>query len=148
MSLIKFNKRRSPWINDDISTWLDTDNFFADDFFMKESNLPAMNVKENESNFEIELAVPGFSKKEIEVTMEDDVLKICAEKSTKEIEENENGFIRKEFSYNSFNRTLKLPTSINQKKEVKANYKDGILRLNLVKEKEAQEHPKKVIEIA
>lgn len=146
MSLIKFNKNRSPWINDRVSTWLDTDDFFADDFFVKGRNLPAMNVKENMDNFEIELAVPGFSKKDIEVTMEDDVLHICAQKSKEEIEEDK-GYTRREFSYNEFDRKLQLPTSVNQNEKVKAIYKNGVLTLNLLKKEEAKEQPKKVIEI-
>ncbi|MBG6131834.1 HSP20 family protein [Aquimarina sp. EL_43] len=146
MSLIKFNKNRFPWINDRVSTWLDTDDFFADDFFVKDRNLPAMNVKENKDNFEIELAVPGFSKKDIEVTMEDDVLHICAQKSKEEIEE-EKEYTRREFSYNEFDRKLQLPTSVNQNEKVKAIYKNGVLTLNLLKKEEAKEQPKKIIEI-
>jgi HSP20 family protein len=146
MSLIKFNKNRFPWINDRVSTWLDTDDFFADDFFVKERKLPAMNVKENKDDFEIELAVPGFSKKDIEVTMEDDVLHICAQNSKEETEEDK-GYTRREFSYNEFDRKLQLPTSINQNEKVKATYKNGVLTLNLLKKEEAKEQPKKVIEI-
>ncbi|WP_074407103.1 MULTISPECIES: Hsp20/alpha crystallin family protein [Aquimarina] len=146
MSLIKFNKNRFPWINDRVSTWLDTDDFFADDFFIKDKNLPAMNVKENKDNFEIELAVPGFSKKDIEVTMEDDVLHICAQKSKEEVEEDK-GYTRREFSYNEFDRKLQLPTSVNQNEKVKAVYKNGVLTLNLLKKEETKEQPKKVIEI-
>lgn len=148
MSLIKFNKNNLPWFNDRISNWLDTDDFFSDDFFVKNRNLPAMNVKENKDDFQIELAVPGFSKEEIEVTIEDDVLHICAEKSEEAIEENEEGYTRKEFTYNKFDRKLQLPKSIDQKEEVKAAYKNGILSLNLSKKEEAKELPKKVIEIA
>lgn len=146
MSLIKFNNNRFPWINDRVSTWLDTDDFFADDFFVKDRKLPAMNVKENKDDFEIELAVPGFSKKDIEVTMEDDVLHICAQKSKEEVEEDK-GYIRREFSYNEFDRKLQLPTSVNQNEKVKATYKNGMLTLNLMKREEAKEEPKKVIEI-
>jgi len=146
MSLIKFNKNNLPWFNDRISNWLDTDNFFSDDFFIKNRNLPAMNVKENKDDFEIELAVPGFSKKDIEVTMEDDVLHICAEKKKENVEENEE-YARKEFNYSSFDRKLQLPGSVDQNEEVKAIYKNGILKLSLLKREEANEQPKKVIEI-
>ncbi len=146
MSIIKFNKNRFPWFNDRTSNWMDTDNFFADDFFMKDRNLPAMNVKEHKTDFEIELAVPGFSKKDIEVTMEDDVLHICAEKSKEEVEEDKD-YTRKEFNYSSFDRKLQLPTSVDQNEEVKAKYKNGVLTLNLLKREETKEQPKKVIEI-
>lgn len=146
MSLIKFNKNRFPWFNDQVSNWLDTDNFFADDFFVRDKKLPAMNVKENKEDFEIELAIPGFSKKDIEVTMEDDVLHICAKKS-KEDEVAEEGYTRREFSYNELDRKLQLPASVNQNEKVKATYNNGVLTLNLMKSKEAQEQPKKIIEI-
>ncbi len=147
MSIIKFNKNRFPWINDRMSNWLDTDDFFADDFFIRNKNLPAMNVKENENAFDIEFAVPGFSKKDIEVTMEDDILHISAKSSTEEVEEEEN-YTRKEFNYSSFDRKLQLPGSVDQNKKVKATYKDGILTLNLLKREEAKEPPKRVIDIA
>ncbi len=147
MSIIKFNKNRFPWINDRVSSWLDTDDFFADDFFVRDKNLPAMNVKENKNDFEIELAVPGFSKKDIEVTIEDDILHICAKSSKEEVEEDEN-YTRKEFNYSSFDRKLQLPSSVDQNEKVKAMYKDGILTLNLLKREEAKEPPKRVIDIA
>ncbi len=147
MSLIKFNKNRLPWINDRVASWLDTDDFFADDFFIRDNNLPAMNVKENKKDFEIELAVPGFSKKDIEVTIEDDILHICAKNSNEEIEE-ENNYKRREFSYNEFDRKLQLPNNVDQNEKVKAMYKDGILTLNLRKNKELKEPPKRIIDIA
>ncbi len=147
MSLVKFNKRRFPWLNDGITNWFDTDDFFSDDFYIRDRNLPAMNIKENTDNFEIELAVPGFSKEEIEVSLENDVLHVCAEKSKEDIEENESGYKRKEFSYNSFDRKLKMPLSVNQEKDVKATYKDGLLKLKLAKSKAAMEPPKKMIDI-
>lgn len=147
MSLIKFNRNRFPRFNDRISNWLDTDNFFADDFFVRDRDLPAMNVKENIEDFEIELAVPGFAKNDIELTIENDMLHICAEKNEQEVEK-EDAYTRREFSYNSFERKLQLPTSVDQNKQVKATYKDGVLTLNLLKKEEAKEPPKKVIDIA
>ncbi len=147
MSLIKFNRNRLPFFDDRISSWIDTDDFFSDDFFTRDRNLPAMNVKENKNDFEIELAVPGFSKKDIEVTLEDNMLHICAEKNLEEIKE-EDSYTRREFNYTSFDRKLKLPTSVDRTKKVKAAYKEGILSLSLRKKEEANEQTKKVIDIA
>jgi len=149
MSLIKFsNKNRLfPWGNDNLKSFLSSDDFFNDDFFSDDSLMPAMNVKDLDDKFEIEFAAPGFSKKDFEVTIEDDVLHVSGEKSKKE-EEKEEGYTRKEFNYNSFRRSLKLPPSINTDKEVKAVYKDGILKMNLLKKEEAKQAPKKVIEVA
>ncbi|PQV50441.1 Hsp20/alpha crystallin family protein [Jejuia pallidilutea] len=148
MTLIRFNNRNRlfPW-NNGLKNFLSSDEFFNDDFLDEDSLMPAMNVKEHEDDFEIEFAAPGFNKKDFEVTIEDDMLNVCAEKS-EEMEEKEEAFTRKEFSYNSFKRSLKLPTSVNPNEDVKAVYKNGILKLKLLKKEEAKQLPKKVIEIA
>jgi len=145
MSLIKFNDRL-PWNNSAFTNFLNADDFFNDDFFAKDSLMPAMNVMENENDFEIELAAPGFSKDDFNVIIDDNGLHISAENSEKE-EKEEEGYLRKEFNYNSFKRSLRLPESINQEKKVKAHYKNGILKLNLLKKEEAKVLPRKVIEV-
>jgi HSP20 family protein len=148
MSLIKFNNRRFPWFNDGWSPFLDVNDLLSDDFLTNGKNLPAMNVKEHKKDFEIELAVPGFQKKDIEVVMENNQLIVTAKKSEKEIKQNEEGYTRKEFSYNEFERRLTLPESADEKKEVKANYNNGILTLKLFKKEAAKIPPKKLIQIA
>mgnify|MGYP001053538928 CR=1 FL=1 len=149
MSLIKFNNRNRlfpSWNNDGLKSFLSNDDFFNNDFFEEDSLMPAMNVKEHEKDFEIEFAAPGFSKKDFEVTINDNILNVCGEKEN-ETEEKEDDYTRKEFSYNSFKRSLQLPKSVNADQNVKATYKDGILKLNLQKKEEAKAKPKKVIEV-
>jgi HSP20 family protein len=148
MSLIKFNNgnRLFPWNNDSLKNFLSNDDFFNHDFLEEDSLMPAMNVKEHDQDYEIEFAAPGFSKKDFEVTIDDNTLNVCAQKQ-KEVEEKDENYTRKEFSYNSFKRSLKLPVSVNTNQDVKATYKNGILKLNLQKIEEAKEKPKKVIEV-
>ena len=149
MTLIKFNNRNRllpTWGNDNFKSFLSNDNFFKNDFFDEDSLMPAMNVKEHNQDFEIEFAAPGFSKKDFEVTIDDNILNVCGEKKT-EMEEKEEDYTRKEFSYNSFKRSLSLPKSVNVDQDVKATYKNGILKLHLQKKQEAKEQPKKVIEV-
>jgi HSP20 family protein len=149
MSLIKFNNRNRlfpTWNNDSLKTFLSSDDFFNTDFFEEDSLMPAMNVKEHDKDFEIEFAAPGFSKKDFEVTIVDNILHVSGEKKS-EVEEKEEDYTRKEFSYNSFKRSLSLPKSVNADQDIKAVYKDGILKLNLKKKEEAKEQPKKVIEV-
>lgn len=146
MSLIKFNKNRFPW-NNNLVDFFDCDTLFNDDFFNMEKSLPAMNVKEHENNFEIELASPGFEKKDFEITMNDDILEVSAEKS-KEEEDKDDDYTRKEFNYRSFRRSLQLPKTVDDSKDVKATYKNGILKLQLMKKEEAKEKSKRVIEVA
>lgn len=147
MTLIKFNNRNRllPW-NNGLKSFLSSDEFFNDDFFDEDGLMPAMNIKEQDENFEIEFAAPGFSKKDFEVTIDDNILHVCGERSHEE-EEKEDNYTRKEFSYNSFKRSLKLPENVDSDTKVKATYKNGILKLNLAKTELAKVKPKKVIEV-
>lgn len=133
---------------DDLSSLLRFDDVFKDDFFEDDSLMPAMNVKEHKKDFEIELAVPGFDKKDFVVDIEDDILHVSCEKEI-EKDEKEDDYSRKEFSYKSFKRSMMLPTSVDLDQEVKAVYKNGILKIKLLKREEImeEEHPKKVIEV-
>ena len=149
MSLIKFNNRNRLfplWNNDSLKSFLSSDDFFNNDFLEEDSLMPAMNIKEHGNDFEIEFAAPGFSKKDFEVTINDNILNVCGEKK-EEIENKEEDFTRREFSYNSFKRSLSLPKTVNAYQDIKATYKDGILKLNLKKKEEVKAQPKKVIEV-
>ena len=160
MSLIKKNKKRLfPWNSPMITPWdrmmspwensMLKNLISVDDFFEEDSLMPAMNVSETADKLNIELAAPGFTKKDFEVTLDEDGLHISAEKSEKEEEEDKKtGFYRKEFSYNSFKRSLKLPVSVDQEEKVKATYKNGILNITLNKKEEQKELPTKKIEVA
>lgn len=145
MSLIKFNSNRWPW-NYGLADFAERKDFFNDDFFNLEKSLPAMNIKEHEDDFEIELASPGFEKKDFEITMKDDVLEVAAKKS-KEEEEKDEDYTRKEFNYRSFRRSLQLPKTVDNSKDIKATYKNGILKLQLLKKEEAGEKTKRKIEV-
>lgn len=145
MSLVKLNKKRFPW-NESLTDFFNRELFVDDDFFNLEKSHPNMNVKEHDKDFEIEFAVPGFDKKDFEITMKDDVLEVSAHKSKEETEEDEN-YTRREFNYSAFTRTVQLPNTVDRTKEVKAVYKNGILKLNLLKMEEAKENKKKVIEV-
>lgn len=146
MSLIKFKK--SPLENLITPDFLDFDpnNLFNDRLWLKKMNEPALNIKETKDAFEIELAAPGYNKKDFEVTIDDGCLNISAKKEASKEEKDEN-YTRKEFSYSSFERSLQLPDSISDEK-IKATYMDGILKFSLAKKAEAKKQKPKVIEIS
>lgn len=150
MTLVKFNNRNRlfpwTWSNDRLKDFLSSEEFFDDDFFEENSLMPAMNIKDHEKDFEIELAAPGFNKKDFEVTIEGNILHVFGEKR-KEEEEKEEDFTRKEFSYNAFKRSLTLPENVKENAKVKAVYKNGILKLNLPKKEMVKKEPLKKIEI-
>ncbi|MBC9795755.1 Hsp20/alpha crystallin family protein [Sinomicrobium weinanense] len=145
MSLIKFNNRL-PWSGSGLSRFFDMDDFFRDGFLDRTVlEQPALNVREKEDEFEIELAAPGLSKKDFRIAVENGYLNISAEKEESKEEKDEN-YTRKEFNYNSFKRSLLLPENVKEE-EVKARYENGILKLNLAKKKEAKASPSRAIEV-
>ena len=115
------------------------------DFWNGKTIEPALNIKETEDHFEVELAAPGFEKKDFNITLEDGYLNISAEKEITEEKEDEQ-YTRREFNYTAFERSLQLPQSV-QEEAVKAKYEDGILRFNLLKKEEVKKKPPKVIEV-
>ncbi|MUP45996.1 Hsp20/alpha crystallin family protein [Gramella sp. BOM4] len=147
MSLVKSKKLRSNWMNGGLARKFGLDDFFNDDFFAEEKNLPAVNVKEHEDDFEIEFAVPGFSKDDFEVSIENDLLYVSAQKSMEDVEDDDD-YTRKEFSYSSFYKTFQIPKSVDPSKEVKAKYENGILRLQLFKDEKAMKNLRKRIDIS
>ncbi len=106
---------------------------------------PAVNIKENSKEFNIEFAAPGFKKDDFKVNLEENILIINAEKESEKSEENER-FTRKEFSYKSFSRSFTLPQTINAEK-INAEYSDGILKLNIPKKEDSRKIHKKEIKI-
>lgn len=144
MSLTKF-RRRFPLIESGLPTWFETNELFEDDFFNNGKTVPAMNVKENEKTFHIELAIPGFKKEEIEVSLENDLLHVSGNSKKEKVEETAEGYTRKEFGYNAFDRKIVVPSTIDKEKEVKATYNNGILQLQLAKTKAAIAKPTKKI---
>jgi len=108
---------------------------------------PSINVKDNKENYEIEMAAPGLTKDDFNITIEDGVLTVSAEKEEKS-EEKQEGYLCKEFSYNTFSRSMILPEMVDENKEVKAQYKDGILKLMLHKKPEAKPKLAKTVKVS
>ena len=130
-----------------LSNFFDNDKFLTNGWFEREFNqsLPALNVKEATNEFLIELAAPGYKKSDFKITSEEGVLTISAEKQEEKNEE-KNRFTRKEFSYESFTRSLQLPdNSLSDK--IDAKYEDGLLQLTLPKKEVTVSKEKKEIKV-
>jgi HSP20 family protein len=110
------------------------------------STVPAVNIKEGNDDFSIEVAAPGFDKKDFSIDLNNNILEVSSQKEVNSDVENEK-VVRKEFSYRSFKRVFTLPETIDSDK-IKANYKDGILTINIPKREEAKVKPVRQISIA
>lgn len=112
------------------------------------SNRPAVNIKETDTGFAIEVAAPGLRKEDFTVDVDKDVLTIRAERETKEATtENEGRYTRREFGFTSFSRSFTLPETVHTD-NIQAAYEHGILTLTLPKREEALPKPARAIEIA
>jgi len=125
-------------------------DFFENDFLPvfsnKTNSLPAVNVREDDKNYVLDLAVPGIEKNELKIDINEDILTISSE-TKNETDENKDGYRRKEFSYTSFCRSFYIPENVNREK-IEANYKDGVLTVELPKQKEEKNKITRQIKIS
>ncbi|ELY1619768.1 TPA: small heat shock protein sHSP20 [Klebsiella pneumoniae] len=92
---------------------------------------PALDIQETDKQYKIALEVPGVEEKDIQITLDNDVLMVRGEKR-QEQEKKEGGFHRVERSYGSFQRALNLPDDANQD-SIKASFKNGVLTVTIDK---------------
>ena len=130
------------------------DNFFSRDlmdwnnsnFSSTNSTIPAVNILENEESFVIEVAAPGMEKENFTVNLDGDRLLISSELK-KENSENEANYSRREFSYQSFQRSFTIPEGTVDGEKIMAKYTDGILKVTLPKKEEIKPKPARRIDI-
>ncbi len=111
-------------------------NEWLDERWPFSSHLPAVNVKETDKSYEINLAAPGLEKSDFKIDLNGNMITISAEKEKTE-EEKEDGFTRKEYNFNSFSRSFTLPEDTMADK-IDANYVNGELKLMLPKKEGAR----------
>jgi len=107
--------------------------------------IPSVNIKETEKEFQVEVVAPGFEKKDFKIEFSDGVLTIQAEKEMKK-EEDKEEIKRQEFSYASIKRSFSLPENVENDK-IAAKYENGILLLQIPKMKQAAAPAKKEIKV-
>ena len=134
-----YNRRRN-------QDWLPSifNEFFNDDFMgltpAKQFASPAVNVIENEKEYTLELAAPGMTKNDFSVRLENDnELVISLQKKDEKKEEKKN-YLRREFSYTSYQQTFVIPEEVNIE-AIAAAMNDGVLTITLPKKEEITKVP-------
>jgi HSP20 family protein len=108
--------------------------------------VPAVNIRETDTAFEIEVAAPGLQKEDFRLEVENEVLKISAQKETQSEQKADDGkYHRREFAFTSFQRSFTLPKHV-EVDQIGAVYTDGVLKVALPKP-EAKAKVTKTIEI-
>lgn len=129
------------------------DDFFARDLFNWPSSsstgtsIPKVNIYETNDGFHVDMAAPGMTKSDFKVELDNNMLTISSHKESKNAEEENRNYQRKEYSYQSFVRSFHLPDSAEAEK-INAKYEDGILNLVIPKKEEAKRKPIRNIKIS
>jgi HSP20 family protein len=146
MKIVKRNTGFLPSIFDELflENRLDVPNY-------ENFSSPKVNIKENNTNFIIEIAAPGLDKENFEVAIEESQLTVsCKSENISENNASETAenikFTHKEFNFSKFTRTFTLPDTVN-KEDIKASYVNGILSISLVKVADKKEI-KRMVEIS
>ena len=141
MNLVKWSNQ--PRFSDMFNDFFDND---LDFIHRKESGCtPRTNIIENDNAFMLEFAVPGMSKKDFKINLENNLLSITAEIEDEKKEEL--NYTRKEFNSGSFTRSFVVPKSV-EADTIKADYKNGILTVTLPKKDADKMQVSKEIKVA
>lgn len=122
-------------------------DFFDTDFMTRtKATAPAINIKETEKDYTVEVAAPGMTKDDFNVNIDKDGnLHIHMEAHTEKKEEDKKShYLRREFAYSKFEQTLLLPEDV-KKEAIEAKVNDGVLTVTLPKmEKPAAEAARQI----
>ena len=150
MSLVKKNGN---WIADMPGLFNDS---FANDFLNwglrnnsnTNTSIPAVNIKETGDAFEVEMAAPGMTKSDFKIELDNNLLTISSEKKTKNEEKDGDRYTRREFSFQSFQRSFQLPVNVVDVDKIEARYNNGMLQLLIPKKEDVKQRPPKKIQIS
>ncbi len=148
MALVRFNPGVVDPVLQEWSNWVN--EFFGNTDVVANKPVarfsqPAVNIRETDDEFVMEVAAPGLEKSDFNVFVEDGILNVEVNKEVEEKEEDKN-WRRYEFNYMQFKRSFQLPESVDTQK-IDATYKNGILTISLPKKDEAKPIPPKSIKI-
>jgi HSP20 family protein len=132
------------------------DDFFNRDLFdWRQSNfsnsgttVPAVNIKETKDDFVVEMAAPGMKKEDFKIELENNLLTISSEKTNEQEQDEGNRYSKKEYSYESFQRSFTLPKEVVDADKIQARYENGLLHLVIPKKEEAKQKPPRMIQIS
>jgi len=128
-------RRNSNWLPDVFSDIFDTA------FYPQKSTMtPAVNVKESDTAYTVELAAPGLKKEDFDVQINDegDLHVKIEHKEEKKEDNKQEHYLRREFSYSNYEQTLILPDDVDKEK-ISAKCEHGVLTVVLPKVKPADQ---------
>ncbi|MFZ5939684.1 MAG: Hsp20/alpha crystallin family protein [Bacteroidota bacterium] len=150
MTLAKFSNNWVPTFPSLIDRFFEGDlmDWNRSNFASVNSTLPAVNVKENDNEFMIEVAAPGLKKEDFRLNYDNGRLTISSEKKVENEEKEGDRVTRREFSYQSFQRSFTMTENVVDVEKIAAKYEDGILHVTIPKREEVKPKPARMIAIS
>lgn len=110
------------------------DDFFGADAWNNKlaTQKPAVNIKEDETSYSLEVAIPGVKKEEVNIDLNKHVLTISSEHKEEKSEEKDE-YSKREFAYSSFSRSFVLPEQVKEE-EISARHENGIVYISIPKD--------------
>ena len=124
-------------------------DFFGNEWVEKTNSAsPAINIKESENEYKVEVAAPGMTKDDFSIKIDaDNQLIVSMEKKEEHKDENKKEkYLRREFAYTQFQQIMILPDNV-EKDKIEAQVENGVLQIDIPKKQIAVEE-NKVKEIA
>jgi HSP20 family protein len=147
-SLMKSNQEFFPAVPSLIDEFLNRDWFDSTLARLNgSSTTPAVNVSETDDELLIEMAAPGMKREDFRIELDSNLLTISSERNGSS-EEKRGNRTRREFNYESFQRSFTLPSAEVKGDKISAKYVDGILRVSIPKTEEAKKKAARQIAIA
>ena len=136
MSLIRYEASPITTLFDDLESLLPA-GFDWTGRELSGSLYPSVDILESDTGYRIAADVPGLSKEDVKVSVEDRVLSISGEKKRETEKRDKNRYYHFERSYGKFCRSFTLPDNVDPK-SIEAKYNNGVLEVHLKKSEEAR----------
>ena len=132
MSLKKRKNQVFERMGERYSTFIDPSHFlgrsaFEDGWMTK---WPATNIKKNKDKYDLEVGLPGYSKEDISISVEDDMLRITAEKKKSSKVDEDDDYLLKELDTDRVHRTFQLTSQIDVE-NIESKFENGLLKISL-----------------
>lgn len=138
--------------NENATSWLPSifDDFFNDEFMgipvSRQFATPAVNIREEEKQFDIQIAAPGMTKNDFRINInQNGELSIFLEKTKEEKEsdakeEKHNTWLRREFAYSQYSQCFTIPDEVDET-QITAKMENGVLNITLPKKEQVIQEP-------
>lgn len=135
MTLARLSNGNIPTFPSLFNRFLEGDwtDWFNTNYSDTNTSLPAVNIKEDNDSYLIDVAAPGMKKDDFKINYDNGMLTISSERKEEKSDQEDGKFTRHEFSYQSFQRTFNISESEIDSNKIAAKYNDGILHISLPK---------------